>query len=153
MFEKKVQEYLDRGILKKEEVGLELIERLLREAVIDIDEAQKTQEIGAHRATFFLSCMAMLRGGRALLLLKGYRPSNSSQHRTIVEMTSLILGNSSKNIISHFEGVLKKEDDLIHGGQLLSEIEAHDAFHYALLLLREIVKIIKVKDPEFHVTF
>ncbi|MBU1863124.1 MAG: hypothetical protein KKH94_05640, partial [Candidatus Omnitrophica bacterium] len=74
MLEQKAEEYVNVGKLKKEAAALGQIEGLLREAVIDLDEAQKTQEIAAHRATFFLAYMAMLRAGRALLLLNGYRP-------------------------------------------------------------------------------
>jgi len=151
MVEDKVDEYLKVGKLKKDDASLEQIERLLREAVIDLDEAQMTQEIAAHRATFFLAYMAMLRAGRALLLLNGYRPSNCSQHKTIVEMTGLLMGEKTKDITSHLQHVWQKQDSLVHGGgSLLTELEAHDAFHYALLLLREIVKQIKKRDPEFH---
>ena len=152
MFEEKAQEYLHDGKLRREQVEVMSIEELLKEAVIDLDEAQKTQDI-AHRATFLLAYMAMLRAGRALLLLKGYKPADSSQHKTIVEMTSLIMGSSYQTITNHFDLMRQKQDELIYEQRsLLSELDAHDAFHYALLLLREVVKIIKKKDPEFHVT-
>ena len=151
MFEEKAQQYTLDGKIKKEQVDLTYIEELLKEAVIDLDEAQKTQDI-AHRATFLLAYMAMLRAGRALLLLKGYRPADNSQHKTIVEMTSLIMGSSYKTITDHFDFMRQKEDELIYEHRnFLSELDAHDAFHNALLLLREVVTIIKKKDPAFHV--
>ncbi len=150
-FEEKAQQYLNNGKLKEENIELVHIEELLREAVIDLDEAQKTQEI-AHRATFLLSYMGMLRAGRALLLLKGYKPADSSQHKTIVEMTSLIMGKSYKAITDHFDNMRQKQDELVYEHRsFLSELDAHDAFHYALLLLREVVKFIKREDPNFHV--
>jgi len=152
MFDTIALQYLHDGKLKKEHVELIYIEELLREAVIDLDEAQKTQDI-AHRATFLLAYMAMLRAGRALLLLKGYKPTNSSQHKTIVEMTSLIMGKSYQTITDHFNLMWQKQDELIHEHRgFLSELDAHDAFHYALLLLREVVKIIKKEDPDFHIS-
>ena len=151
MFEEKAQQYVLDGKLKEEQVNLTYIEDLLKEAVIDLDEAQKTQDI-AHRATFLLAYMSMLRAGRALLLLKGYKPADSSQHKTVVEMTSLIMGTSYKTITDHFDLMRQKEDELIFEHRnFLSELDAHDAFHYALLLLREVVTIIKKEDPAFHV--
>ncbi len=150
--ETKVDEFLDAGKISKEKCNLSEIEGVLREAYIDLGEAKKTQEVGAHRATFFLSYMAMLRAGRALLLLKGYRPASCSQHKTIVEMTASLLGESQQKITAHLEMAKKKQDDLVHDtGALLSELEAHDTFHYALLLIRAIVKLVKLEDPQFHV--
>jgi uncharacterized protein (UPF0332 family) len=153
MLDTKIDQFLKEGKLKEEKAPLEMIEGLVREAVVDLDEARKTQEMGAHRATFFLSYMAMLRTGRAFLLFNGYRPANCSRHKTIVSVTSVLMGESHKDITEHIELALEKQLDLIHGGGcLLSELEAHDAFHYAMLLTREVVKEIKLKDPEFHVT-
>jgi len=152
MLDTKIGQLLQEGKLKEEQVPLEMVEGLVREAVVDLDEARKTQEMGAHRATFFLSYMAMLRTGRAFLLFNGYRPSNCSRHKTIVAVTSVLMGEAHKDITEHIEMALEKQLNLIHGGgALLSELEAHDAFHYAMLLTREVVKNIKQKDPDFHV--
>jgi uncharacterized protein (UPF0332 family) len=152
MIDAKIEEFLKEGKLREEKAPLEAVEGLVREAVIDLDEARKTQEIGAHRATFFLAYMAMLRAGRAFLLFHGFRPANCSRHKTIVSVTSVLMGGSHKDITEHFEMALQKQMDLVHGGgSLLSELEAHDTFHYAMLLVREVVKDLKQKDPAFHV--
>ena len=153
MLETKIEQLMSEGKLQKEDSALERAEGLVREAVVDLDEAQKTQEMGAYRATFFLAYMAMLRSGRAFLILNGYRPANCSRHKTIVEVTTILMGQDHRDISDHFYMALEKQLDLIHnGGAMLNEIEAHDAFHYALLLTREIVKKIKEQDSDFHVS-
>jgi len=149
----KTEEYVEEGKVVRDPMNMQHIEDLVREAVIDLEEARLTQEIGAHRATFFLAYMAMLRAGRALLGLHGLRPVNSAQHKTIVDLTRQVMGGSADKITAHFEMVRKKQHELCSSGNnLLSELEAHDAFHYALLLVREIVKAVKTKNPGFHVT-
>jgi len=96
--------------------------------------------------------MAMLRAGRALLLLNGYKPANCNQHKTIVDMTAVLMGDSCQKVLDHFELVRQKQHELIaEHKNLLSELEAHDAFHYALLLVREIVKAVKAHDSSFHI--
>ncbi|MBU1862279.1 MAG: hypothetical protein KKH94_01245, partial [Candidatus Omnitrophica bacterium] len=76
-----------------------------------------------------------------------------NQHKTIVEVTSLLMGDKASTIVVHFEEVRQKQHALVHNhSNLISELEAHDAFHYALLLVREITKLIKKKDPDFHVS-
>jgi uncharacterized protein (UPF0332 family) len=148
--EEKIETFINEGKLKKEPVQLVYVEGLLREAVVDLDEAQKTQEIAAHRATFFLSYQAMLRAGRALLLLHGLRPASSSQHQTIVDVVSHFLGKVCPTVVQHVEITQHKEHVLVGRSEnLLTELEAHDAFHYAMLLVREIVKVIKQRDPQF----
>jgi uncharacterized protein (UPF0332 family) len=152
MLNAKIEELVKEGKLEEKETSLESVEGLLREAVIDLEEAQQTQSMGAFRATFFLAYMAMLRAGRAFLLFNGLKPSSSSKHKTIVTVTSLLMGDLHKDITEHFELALEKQMSLIHkGGNLLTELEAHDAFHYAMLLTREVVKSVKEKDPMFHV--
>lgn len=153
MIAEKIEEYVSAGKIVRGEKDLAHAEGLLREAVFDLSEARKTQEVGAHRATFFLSYMAMLRAGRALLIFNGFRPAKCSQHRTIVDATCAVIGDGCPSIASHFEDNFKKQVDLIHdGGNLLTELESHDAFHYALLMTREITKRFKKEDPNFHVT-
>ena len=50
----------------------------------------KSRSDSDRRATYLLAYMAMLKTGRALMFLKGYRPDDGAQHKTVVEMTSAI---------------------------------------------------------------
>ena len=68
-------------------------------------------------------------------------------------MTKVLMGVEKEIITNHLEEIWQKQDELVHANSgLLSEREAHDAFHYALLLIRAIVKRVKAQDPEFHVS-
>ena len=86
-----INKLMKEGKLRKQKAGIIQVEALLKQAMIDLKEAAKIVDI-ADRATYILAYMAMLKTGRALLLLKGYIPDDGSQHKTVVDMTSLILG-------------------------------------------------------------
>jgi len=95
------------GKLAEQKAGIIQIEALLKESIIDLEESKKTLHI-ADRATYVMAYTAMLKAGRALLLLKGYRPTDGAQHKTVVEMTGAILGDKYTSLVSHFETMRRK---------------------------------------------
>lgn len=124
MFEKLADKLIKEGRLTKQKAGFVQIEALLKEAVLDLEEAAKIKGI-AERATYLLAYMAMLKAGRALLLLNGYRSDDGAQHRTVVEMTGAILGKKYVDLVEHFETMRRKRNDLTYeAGTLLSNTEA-----------------------------
>lgn len=90
----------------------------------------------------------MLKAGRGLLLLNGYRPDDGAPHRTVVEMTGIILGKKYADLAEHFETMRRKRNDLTYeAGTLLSDTEAKQAFSDALSLVKGILKEVKLKNP------
>jgi len=112
------------GKLRKQKVGFVQIEALLKEAVLDLEESKKIAHL-AERATYLLAYNAMLKAGRALMLLKGYVPDDGAQHKTVVEMTSAILGDSYRDLTEKFETMRRKRNEMTYeSGTLLSRSEA-----------------------------
>jgi len=118
-----------------------------------LEEAKKTLRI-ADRATYIMAYMAMLKAGRALLLFMGYRPIDGAQHKTVVEMTGIILGNKYEALISHFETMRRKRNEMTYeAGALLSPGEAEAAFQDAISLIRRILADVKARNPQLELDF
>ena len=148
MIETRIKKLVKEGKLAEQKAGLIQIEALLRESIIDLDEAKKTLRI-ADRATYIMAYIAMLKAGRALLLLKGYRPIDGAQHKTVVEMTGVILGEKYIDLVSHFETMRRKRNELTYeSGTLLSGSESRQALTDAILLVENILKEAKSRNPQ-----
>ena len=153
MFEKLINKLVKEGRLKKQIAGFIQVEALLKEAALDLEEANKIKGI-AQRATYLLAYMAMLKAGRGLLLLNGYRPDDGAQHRTVVEMTGIILGKKYVDLVEHFETMRRKRNNLTYeAGTLLSDTETKQAFSDAHSLVKGILKEVKLKNPQIEINF
>jgi uncharacterized protein (UPF0332 family) len=142
-----------QGKLKKQKRGIVQIGALLKEAILDLKEAKKIVHL-AERATYMLAYTAMLKAGRALLLLKGYVPDDGAQHKTVVEVTSAILGNDYKHLMGQFESMRRKRNALTYeAGVLLSKSEVEKAFKDALTLVEKILKEIESASPQLRLKF
>ncbi len=124
------------------------VEALLKEAVLDLEEAKRISSL-AERATYLLAYNGMLKAGRALLLLRGYVPDDGAQHKTVVEMTATILGDKYRNLTEQFETMRRKRNDLTYeAGTLLSKSEAQKAFSDAIELVKRILTEVKAQNPQ-----
>jgi len=141
------------GKIRKQASGLVQIEALLKEALLDLGEAKKIAHL-ANRATYLLAYMAMLKAGRALLLLKGYVPDDGAQHKTVVDVTSIILGEKYHNLMKQFETMRRKRNELTYeAGVLLSKSESEKAFLDSLSLIKKILSEVKSENPQLELKF
>jgi uncharacterized protein (UPF0332 family) len=141
------------GKIAKQAAGIIQIEALLRESIIDLNEAKKTVRL-SDRATYMLAYNAMLKAGRALLLTKGYRPVDGAQHKTVVEMTGALLGKNYVDLIGHFETMRRKRNEMTYeAGALLSSSEAEQAFSDAITLVKKILAEVKARNPQMELEF
>ena len=141
------------GRLRKQKVGNIQIEALLRQAIFDLAEAQKISSL-AERATYLLAYMAMLKAGRALLLLKGYMPIDGAQHKTVVEVTEAVLGEKYRHLTIQFETMRRKRNEMTYeAGALLSMSESQKAFADAIDLIKGIFKLAKAQNPQMELKF
>ena len=148
MSDKLIKKLEKEGRIRKQKVGAIQVEGLLRQAILDLKEAKKILNI-AERATYLLAYMAMLKAGRALLLLKGYLPDDGGQHKTVVELTSAILGDKFRNLTEQFETMRRKRNEMTYeAGTLLSISEAQKAFSDTISLIQEILKEVKAQNPQ-----
>jgi len=139
--------------LRKQKVGFVQIEALLKEAALDLEEAKKIAHL-AERATYLLAYNAMLKAGRALMLLKGYVPDDGAQHKTVVEMTSAILGDSYRELTEKFETMRRKRNEMTYeSGTLLSKSEAQKAFSDAIALVEKIFAEAKAQNLQLELEF
>lgn len=153
MLDKLIQKLERQGKIRKQNVGIVQIEALLKEAILDLKEAKKISNI-ATRATYLLAYMAMLKTGRALMLLKGYIPDDGAQHKTVVEMTSAILGNEYRNLTEQFETMRRKRNEMTYeAGILLTKSESQKAFSDAISLIQKILIEVKSQNPQLKLKF
>jgi uncharacterized protein (UPF0332 family) len=141
------------GKIKKQKAGIIQIETLLKQAILDLEEANKISNI-AERATYILAYMAMLKAGRALLLLNSYIPADGAQHKTVVEMTSAILGNEYKELTNQFENMRRIRNDMTYDAEVLVTLsDAKQAFCDAISLVQKILKEAKSQNPQLELDF
>lgn len=146
--DKLIQRLTREGKLRKIGAGFIQIENLLRESVVDLGEAKKIADL-AERATYIMAYIAILKAGRALLLLQGYAPADGAQHKTVVEVTSAILGEKYRDLTDHFEIMRRKRNEMTYeAGGLLSKSDSQKAFSDAILLVRRIVEEVRAKNPQ-----
>ncbi len=145
----KLRKRLEReGKIRKQRAGLVQVEALLKEALLDLEEAKRISSV-AERATYLLAYNGMLKAGRALLLLSGYVPDDGAQHKTVVEMTAAILGAEYGSLTEQFETMRRKRNNLTYeAGTLLSRSEAQRAFSDAIELVKRILAEVKARNPQ-----
>ena len=88
------------------------------------------------------------------MLLKGYVPDDGAQHKTVVEMTSAILGDKYRNLTEQFETMRRKRNEITYEtAGLLSKSEAQKAFSDAISLVKKILLEVKSKNPQLELKF
>ena len=88
------------------------------------------------------------------MFLKGYRPTDGAQHKTVVEMTSMTLGDKYKDLVGHFETMRRKRNRMTYeAGALLSNAEAQAAFSDAISLTQKILQEAKAQNPQMELPF
>lgn len=153
MLNKTIVKLEKEGKIRKQKTGIVQVEALLKEAILDLGEAKKITQL-ASRATYLLAYIAMLKAGRALLLLKGYVPDDGAQHKTVVEVTSIILGDKYRNLTEQFETMRRKRNEITYeAGILLTKSEAEKAFLDSIALIKKILNEVKSQNPQLELKF
>jgi uncharacterized protein (UPF0332 family) len=153
MTDKLINKLQREGKIKRQKAGITQVEELLKDTLLDLKQAKMVVHL-AERATYMLAYVAMLKAGRALLLLYGYIPDDGVQHKTVVEITSAILGDKYKNLTEQFESMRRKRNEMTYGvGMLLTKSEAQIAFSDAISLVKKIFVEVKSKNPQLELEF
>lgn len=140
--------YKDKGRLEPFKIERAQIAKYVHAAYQDLEEAKKIFE-ASDKGAYFFAYTAMLKIGRALLFLKGYRPKGLGQHETVMEVANSILGSGFKELTRQFDAMRKKRNRLIYDiGDLVSHSEAEKAFEVAGEYVMRVRKFMEAEDPQ-----
>jgi uncharacterized protein (UPF0332 family) len=152
-YDKFVEEYLNKGLLKKQKANFNTIEKLILRAHKDLKTAKANLTIDEGIA-YTVAYLAMLHAGRALMLLEGFRPANGYQHKTVVDLTGYLLGKEFKTLIEYFDRMRRKRNIFTYEVSIsISKTEATKALHTAKTFVDLIKKHIKKENPQMELKF
>ena len=140
--------YMKSGLLKKQQVNFKQISRQIVRAEKDLATVRLVLNSDPEWAAT-IAYQAMLRCGRALLFAHGYLPADGRQHKTVVELTGLILGEEYRAIIAHFERLRRKRNVFFYDSTDTSSMtEAKNAIDAAQRLVATIKQAIEKLNPQ-----
>ncbi|MBM3246618.1 MAG: HEPN domain-containing protein [Candidatus Omnitrophica bacterium] len=149
MLETLLKKFIQQGKIRKQPAGFVQVEAFFKEALIDLDEAKKTLQV-SKRGAYLLAYNSMLKCGRGLILLEGYVPDDGGQHKTVIDVCGLILGEEFKITMRKFDIMRRKRNDLTYeAGVPLSSKDAESALEEAGMLIAGIFKKVKSHNPQF----
>jgi len=108
-YENFLEEFLSKGLLRRQKSDLRAVDKLLLRAYKDLKIAKANLDIDEGIA-YTVAYLAMLHAGRAFILLKGFRPADGYQHKTVVEFMSHFLGKEFKLIVEQFDRMRRKRN-------------------------------------------
>jgi uncharacterized protein (UPF0332 family) len=148
-----IAEYLAKGLIKKQKMVLREVAKILKRARVDLKTAKLNLKIDEGTA-YSVAYLAMLRAGRALMLFKGFRPDDGSQHKTVVEHTACDLGEKFKAIVIHFDSMRRKRNIFMYDIEIsISASEANTALETAVEFVDLIEKKIREEQPQIEMEF
>jgi len=152
-YEEFVEEYLAKGLLKKQKPNFTAIEKLILRSEKDLKTAKANLSIDEGIA-YTVAYLAMLRSGRAFMLLKGFRPADGYQHKTVVEFMSQSLQDEYKSIVERFDRMRRKRNIFTYEIEIvISRTEAENALDTATKFVSLIKSILKKNNPQSHFKF
>jgi uncharacterized protein (UPF0332 family) len=152
-YEKFLEEFLSKGLLRKQKSDLRAVERLILRAYKDLKAAKANLDIDEGIA-YTVAYLAMLHAARAFILLKGFRPVGGYQHKTTVEFMSFFLGKEFKLITEQFDRMRRKRNIFTYEIDIsISRSEATDALNTATRFVGLIKEIIQKENPQMEFKF
>ena len=142
------EKFLKDNLIKKEKPDFKQIAYQLKRAQKDLKTAKANLSIDLTWA-FAIPYHAMMRASKALMYSKGYLPTARKSHKTIVELTKLILGNEYDSIINRFSRMRRRRQDFIYDSKNhITTDEATSSIETAEKLIDEIIILVRKENPE-----
>jgi uncharacterized protein (UPF0332 family) len=152
-YENFIEEYLSKGLLKKQQPSFSAVEKLINRSAKELTAAKANLVIDEGIA-YTVAYLAMLHAGRAFMLLKGFRPDDGYQHKTVVEFMSHVLGAEYENIVERFDRMRRKRNIFTYEIDIsISKTEADGAFETAVKFVDLIKETVKRESPQAHFKF
>jgi len=132
--EELIEEYITKGLLRREKTGTDQVKKFLKRAGIDLRTAEILLDIdrlNSHQCSY----AAMSKMGRGLILFYGLRPEDGEQHKTVVNLCGVILGEKFQELIKYFDTMRKRRNSASYDepDTFVSEREAKNAVDHARL--------------------
>jgi uncharacterized protein (UPF0332 family) len=142
------EKFLKDNLIKKEKPDFKQIGCQIKRANKDLKTAEANLSIDLTWA-FAIAYHAMMRAGKALIYSRGYLPTAKKSHKTIVELTKLILGNEYENLMAHFSRMRRRRHDFIYDSKNhITSHEAKTSIDAAKSLIDEIIILVRKENPE-----
>ena len=152
-YEKFLEESLSKGLLRKQKADLRAVEKLILRAHKDLKTAKANLDIDEGIA-YTVAYLAMLHAARAFILLKGFRPADGYQHKTVVEFMSHFLGREFKVIVEQFDRMRRKRNIFTYEIDIsISKSEASNALEKAKRFVDFIKGIIQKENSQMGFKF
>lgn len=142
-FDEFIADYVSKGLIKRQKTVLKDVVKILKRSRIDLKIAKVNLRIDEGTA-YSVAYLAMLRAGRALMLLGGFRPDDGGQHKTVVEYTASYLGDEFNAIVNHFDRMRRKRNIFMYDVEMsISRSEAKTALETAAEFVDLVEKRVK----------
>jgi uncharacterized protein (UPF0332 family) len=143
-----LRKLIEGGFLKEQPKDAEQAKKLLIRSIRDIKTAKANLEID-EEAAYTFAYLAMLRSGRALMFLKGYRPLDGRQHKTVVEVAGFFLGKTYEDLVFKFEQMRRTRNQFTYEPDLpLGQTQTHGALKTAHEFVTQILKQARKEDSQ-----
>ncbi|MBI1870243.1 MAG: hypothetical protein HYS07_03515 [Chlamydiae bacterium] len=140
--------YKDKGQLEIFKIEHAQISKYIEAAYQDLKEVRITFPV-SDKAAYLFAYTAMLKMGRALLFLKGFRSKGKGQHETVIEIAGDILGKGFTDLTNDFDAMRRKRNKMIYDvGDLISHSDAEGAFRTAEQYLNKVKDFMKKEDSQ-----
>jgi len=152
-YDKFISESLAGGLIQEQESSTSAAEKLLKRSAKDLLASKANLKIDEGIA-YTVAYLAMLRAGRSFMLLRGFRPSNGYQHKTVVQFVSDALGKEHAEMIERFDRMRRKRNIFTYEIDItISHTEAVEALRTAEEFVRLIIGIARKENPQGNFKF
>lgn len=152
-YETFIKRYLRDGLLKTQRCDFDAITKLILRAQKELEASVANLSIDEGIA-YSVAYTAMMHAGRALMQMKGFRPADGFQHKTVGEFVSFIMGATYENLTKHFDIMRKKRNALVYElTPTISRTEAKNAIRHAEEFVNSVAGIIKKENPQMKLEF
>lgn len=136
------------GLLKEQKVEIEQIKKLTESAHHNLVSAEKILPIDVE-AAYLSAYNSMMKLGRVLVFLNGFKPTDKQQHKTVVEVSSRILGENFESLTMTFDQMRRKRNQFTYDiSKPLSESEVKNAIKTAYDFFESVRTEIFANDPQ-----
>ena len=140
------EKWLRTNLIKKVKPDFEQIKHQLKRAVQDLETAEANLKIDATWA-LTIAYHAMIRACRALMYARGYLPTVSQTHKTIIEFTDRAIGAEVHDLMARFNRLRRRRHHFIYDSKNhVNQEEAASALETAKKLISEIKSRIKLPE-------